>query len=123
MEGMYAAQTSAKRGAERREWPRINLNAQALLRFERIGPELRTRIVNASANGLFLAMEQPRPIGTKMKITVRVSESETELLVSGVVVHTVQIATTESPVGVGIFLTEVGPEWVAFCKRLAAQSS
>jgi len=108
-----------KSGRERRKWPRINLDAEALLTFDRVGPEMRARIVNASAKGLFLAMNRPRPLGTSMRITVKVGEGDLELRVAGVVVHVVETPGPGEVKGVGLVLTEMGDDWSALCARLA----
>ena len=108
---------------DRRNWPRIDLDTQALLQFDRVGPEISSRIVNASAKGLFLVMDPVRPIGTRISIEVVIADVPTRLCVTGVVVHTVERATRDEPVGVGICLTEVGDDWIDFCDQLASATA
>jgi hypothetical protein len=110
---------------ERRRGPRLALDAAAVIRIESLNAPFNSRIVNASLNGLLLAIPAPRPVGTRMHITVRIAEPASEISVSGIVVH-----VAESPQAapgftsrVGIFLTDTGPEWESLCQRLATAAS
>ena len=106
---------------ERRSAPRMTLDAAAIIRFDSVGPEIRTRIVNASQNGILLAMPAPRPVGTRIRVTVRIGDPVFELTVSGIIVHVAE--NRSAPPGfttqVGVFLTESGPDWGALCRRLS----
>ena len=99
------------------------LDAAAIIRFGTVGPELRSRVLNASRNGILLAMPEPRPVGTRMHITVRIGEPAMEIKLTGIVAH-----VADNPTGqpgfttlVGLYLTEAGAEWEALCRRLAEQ--
>lgn len=108
-------------GVERRAWPRLKLDAEAVLRLDPLDDQIRSPILNASGNGLLLALPRPRPVGTRMRITVQLSNPRTDITVSGVVVHVAARPQVPAlPVAVGIFLTEAGPEWLALCRRLAS---
>jgi hypothetical protein len=107
---------------ERRAAPRMALDAAAVIRFESsVGPEFRSRIVNASRNGILLAMPEQRPLGTRMHVTVRIGDPPFEIKLSGLVVHVAD--NPNAPPGfttqVGVFLTEAGPAWEALCRRIS----
>src|SRR5207248_2682263 len=72
-------------GMERRRGPRLALDAAAVIRIESLDSPLTSRIVNASLNGLLLAMPAPRPVGTRMHITVRIGDPAYEISVSGII--------------------------------------
>jgi hypothetical protein len=107
--------------ADRRTAPRMTLDAAAIIRFESMGSDMRSRVVNASRNGVLLAMPAPRPVGTRMHVTVRIGEPPLEIKLLGIVVHVADNPT--APPGfttqVGVFLTKTGPEWEALCQQLA----
>lgn len=97
------------------------LDAAAIIRFESMGQDMRSRVVNASRNGILLAMPAERPVGTRMHITVRIGEPLMEIKLTGIVAHVAQ-----NPGGqpgfttlVGLYLTDVGAEWETLCRRLA----
>ena len=100
------------------------LDAAAVIRFETAGgPEVRSRIINASRNGVLLAMPAPRPVGTRIHLNVRIGEPPADFRLEGIVVH---VADNPAAVGpgfktqVGVFLTSAGTEWETLCRRLAA---
>jgi hypothetical protein len=100
----------------------MSLEAAAIIRLESVDhPEIRSRILNASLNGILLAMPAPRPVGTRMRLTVQIGEPAYEINVSGIIVHVAE--NKSAPPGftaqVGVFLTETGPDWAALCRRLA----
>jgi len=115
------AGTVAKHPGERRVWPRVRLKAEAILRFEALDERIRSRIINASENGLMLAVPSPRPVGTPMGITVFFANPRQEVRVEGVVVH---VATRSPlydnalPTCLGIYLTEAGEDWGKICASL-----
>jgi hypothetical protein len=111
---------------ERRSGPRVALDAAAIIRLESMGgADIRSRIVDASLNGLKLAMPAPRPVGTRMHICVRIGDPAYEINVSGIIVHVQE--NKNAPPGftthVGIYLVDAGPEWAALCRRMMRESS
>ena len=110
------------KGAERRSAPRMALDAAAIIRFETVGPEVRSRIINASRNGVLLAMPAPRPVGTRIHLTVRIGEPPADIKLEGIVVHVADNPAASAPgfaTQVGVFLTSAGPQWEGLCRRLA----
>jgi hypothetical protein len=99
----------------------MSLDAAAVIRFETVGPETRSRIINASRNGVLLAMPAPRPVGTRIHLTVRIGDPPADIRLEGIVVHVADNPEAPSGFGtqVGVFLTLAGPEWEALCRRLA----
>ena len=113
--------TSMGKGVERREAPRMALDAAAVIRFESVGPEFRSRIINASRNGVLLAMPEQRPLGTRMHVTVRIGDPPFEIKLTGLVVHVGENASAPPgfTIHVGVFLTEAAPAWEALCRRIS----
>lgn len=109
-------------GGERRSAPRMSLDAAAIIRFETVGADVRSRIINASRNGVLLAMPAPRPVGTRLHLTVRIAEPPADIKLEGIVVHVAENTANPSPgfgTQVGLFLTSAGAEWESLCRRLA----
>ena len=65
----------------------MSLDAAAIIRFESVGGDSRSRIINASRNGVLLAMPAARPVGTRMHVTVRIGEPPMEIKLHGIVAH------------------------------------
>ena len=59
--------------------PRMALDAAAIIRFDSVGGDMRSRVINASRNGVLLAMPAARPVGTRMHVTVRIGEPPMEI--------------------------------------------
>jgi hypothetical protein len=118
--------TSKVKGADRRSAPRMALDAAAVIRFETMGPEVRSRIINASRNGVLLAMPAPRPVGTRIHLTVRIGEPPADIRLEGIVVHVADNPANATPgfgTQVGVFLTSAGDQWEGLCRRLLAETS
>ena len=104
----------------RTDGPRLALEATALITIDVLSPTIHSRIVNASQRGMQLVMPDSRPVGTRIRVTVRIEEPPSEITVSGIIVH----ATTMESVDprftsrVGIFLTETGDDWRTLCDSL-----
>jgi hypothetical protein len=110
--------------ADRRAAPRMNLDAAAIIRLETAGgPDIRSRIINASVNGVLLAMPAPRPVGTRIHLIVRIGDPHSEIKLTGIVAHVAENpgAAPGFTSQVGIFLTDTGPDWVALCRRIGGQ--
>lgn len=107
--------------SDRRVWPRMALDATAVIRIESLEGEVRSRILNASRHGLLLAMPSARSVGTRMHITVQVRAPKVEIVVSGIVAHVFE--AKESPPGfefrVGVYLTKTGHDWGALYRQIA----
>jgi hypothetical protein len=112
---------SKGKGADRRSAPRMSLDAAAVIRFETMGPDVRSRIINASRNGVLLAMPAPRAVGTRMHLTVRIGDPPADIRLEGIVVHIADnpAAAPGFTTQVGVFLTDAGADWEGLCRRLA----
>ncbi len=108
---------------DRRRGPRMNLDAAAIIRLDSVNNQVPSRIVNASRSGLLLAMPAPRPVGTRIYITVRIDDPLYEIQVAGIIVHVAE--EQDAPAGfgtrVGIFLTKTGSDWASLCRRLGGE--
>lgn len=106
---------------ERRRAPRVALDAKAIIKLESLTPDIKSRIVNASERGLLLVLPEPRPVGTRIHVKVQIGDPLHEFEVSGIIVHLQQQENVNPKLAVraGILLTDVGPEWIALCRRLA----
>src|SRR5258705_2082515 len=78
---------------------------------------LGAHTVNMGGEGLFLAMDPPRPVGTRVRLLLRIAHEE--FSVEGVVVR--QVPDPEEPMtfhltpGVGVFLTMTSPGYERWC--------
>jgi hypothetical protein len=114
----------------------VALDASAIIRLDSLDASVTSRIVNASHRGLLLDMPEPRPVGTRIHVRVSIQDPRFEIEVSGIIVHVE--APRALPPGpgerdgtekdgaagsrsarVGVYLTTVGPDWAALCRRLA----
>lgn len=111
----------ASNPAERRNGPRVALDANAIIRIESLGPEIQSRIVNASERGLLLALPEPRPVGTRIHVRVQIDDPVYEIAVSGIIVHVTPFEAVNPRLRAraGILLTDVSADWRALCRRIA----
>lgn len=86
--------------------------------MDRLGARVNARILNASERGLFLAMDDPRPIGTRIRLTIQVADPPLRTEIAGIVIHVVsdEKQPGNQPPGVGVFLDEVDDAWIEFCR-------
>jgi hypothetical protein len=105
----------------RSDGPRVALEATALIRVDVLGPAIRSRIMNASQQGMLLVMPDSRPVGTRIRVTVQIGEPQREITVVGIIVHTSTMESIDPRFTsrIGIFLTETGEDWRALCDSLA----
>ena len=105
----------------RSDGPRLALDATALITIDVLGPAIHSRIVNASQRGMQLVMPDSRPVGTHIRVTVRIEEPRREITVSGIIVHTTTMESVDPRLTarIGIFLTETGDDWRTLCDSLA----
>ena len=105
----------------RSDGPRLALEATALINIDVLGPAIYSRIVNASQRGMQLVMPDSRPVGTRIRVTVRIEEPQREITVAGIIVHTATMENIDPRLSarIGIFLTETGDDWRALCDSLA----
>jgi glycerol-3-phosphate dehydrogenase len=99
------------------------LDATAVIRLDLHGSGTHSRIVNASARGMLLVMPDARPVGTRIHVTVQLSDPPKEIKVSGIIVHcnTSENIDPRFTARAGILVTTAGPEWDELCKQLAVK--
>ncbi len=97
------------------------IQANAIIRVDSVSTGLHTRIVNASERGLLLSLPEPRPVGTRINISVHIDDPSVDINVSGIIVHISTIEAADPLFGAraGIFLTDTSADWLALCRRLA----
>lgn len=94
----------AKVGAERREHPRVPVELEVRVRFASNEELVRSRTINLSHGGVFIAVRDLRPIGTRARLVLVVGDRT--ITIGGVVAHTVE-STPEGIGGVGILFKEI----------------
>src|SRR5258707_623138 len=102
---------------EQRRWPRMNLALEVLMRFETVDEAISARTTNISREGLFLRMDPPKPLGTKVRARLQIGAETFQL--EGVVVHVNPDPDSPvpdpGPIGVGVFLTAASEGWARLC--------
>jgi hypothetical protein len=105
-----------------RRHPRFAITLAVELRCDDAEAALEAQLLNVSRDGLFVAMDPPPPVGTRVRAQLRTREGW--LTVEGVVVRVQPDGeapgTAKLPPGIGVFLTssEVGYErWCATLKK------
>jgi uncharacterized protein (TIGR02266 family) len=96
-----------KQEAERRHFARVALQLQVRLRFETAEAMTASRTFDISRSGAFIAIREPRPRGTKVRLTVEVDDMT--IVLAGVIVR-VSDGRKDGRRGMGIQFTEVTPQ-------------
>ena len=97
----------------------LALNVQ--VHFDSVDAVIAAHTVNLSREGLFLAMDPPRPVGTRVRMLLRVGNDE--FSIEGVVVR--QVPDPDEPMtfhltpGVGVFLTLTSAGYERWCDEHA----
>ena len=95
--------------AERRESVRVPTKLHCS--FESIGSFESAAITNLSSGGVFISTVSPLPIGSKLKLTIQISETGAEIEVPGVVVsNNVGPDLSTNKRGMGVRFSELAPE-------------
>jgi hypothetical protein len=110
-----------------RRSPRFELALSVQVRFQDRAEITRTRTLNISQNGLFIAVDPPRPIGTAVRVRISIAASGEQFTLEGVVVRRVPdedcpLAPGGKP-GIGVFLTQTSAGYVRFCEELQRAQS
>lgn len=108
---------ATKQGAERRNCARVALQLQVRLRFETAEAMIASRTFDISRSGAFIAIREPRPRGTKVRLTVEVDD--TTIVLGGVVVRASD-GRKSGRRGMGIQFTEITPQAVEALGKLLA---
>ncbi len=98
---------AAKPAADRRSCARVSLDLQVRLRFDTAEAMVASRTFDLSRSGAFISIRDPRPKGTKVRLTLQVEDDE--IVVGGVVVRSCD-GKRSSRRGMGIRFTEVTPQ-------------
>jgi hypothetical protein len=79
------------------------------LRFGTLDEALAAKTANISREGLLIAMDTPKPLGTIVKVKLEVGQRGFQL--EGVVIRS-------DDDGIGVHVTEASEGWVALCEEL-----
>ena len=105
-----------------RRYPRFAIALEVQLRFDDAEAALAAQLINVSRDGLFVAMDPPRPVGTRVRCLLRSKDVSGLMTVEGVVVRVQPDpdvpATASLPPGVGVFLTVTDVGYVRWCSKL-----
>ena len=106
-----------------RKWPRIAMGLGLDLRYQNPDEASHTETANISREGLFVRMNEPRPIGTKVFLRIDIANPPNHFELEGVVVHANPdpddpTLTRPGPSGIGVLLTKSSDGWVEFCATL-----
>ena len=104
-----------------RQWPRLELALKVRMRFAEVADLAEAETINVSRGGVFIRMERPRQVGTKVVIEAHVGGQALQL--EGVVVRTVPdpddpAAQDHLPRGMGVVLIEPPAEWVEIVEQI-----
>ncbi len=95
----------------------MQLVLQVQVRFENSADALAAQTLNLSREGIFIAMDPPRPVGTRVRLQLQVGHEH--FAIEGVVVR--QVPDPDEPntfhmkPGVGVFLTVTGAGYERWC--------
>lgn len=103
-------------GAERRQWPRLQLCVQVRLRFTSAEAVVQSQTFDLSQGGAFIRIANPRPIGTQVRLVVDVGSRQ--MVIGGTVVRTSDGGS--GPPGMGIAFTEMSADDQTFVGQLVA---
>ncbi len=103
---------------DRRQWPRIPLQLQVRLRFATAQAMVDCRTFDISEGGAFIGLRQPRPRGTKVRLSIEVAD---RTLVIGGEVMRASDGKSGGRCGMGIRFTEVTPEDAHYLAELLSQ--
>lgn len=98
---------AAKASVERRSCARVALELQVRLRFDSAEAMIASRTFDLSRSGAFIAIRDPRPRGTKVRLTIEVDN--TVIVLGGVVARACD-GKKSSRRGMGIQFTEITPQ-------------
>jgi hypothetical protein len=99
----------------------MQLALEVQVRFDNASAAIEAETVNLSREGLFLAMDPPRPVGTRVRLQLSIGHEEFSL--EGVVVR--QVPDPDEPMtfhlvpGVGVFLTMASAGYERWCDEHA----
>ncbi len=103
---------------ERRRWPRVPVELRVRIRFPTAAAAMRSRTFDISPGGAFIRMENPRPVGTNVRLMLEVGERSLDL--AGVVDRVSACDGGDGLPGIGIRFTQVSAEDQRFLAELAA---
>lgn len=109
--------------SDTRRWPRMALALDVRMRFENRDQAMEARTLNISREGVFIQMDPPKPIGTRVRIAMHIEATHEKFVIEGVVVRCAPdvdepLNPGEAP-GIAVFLTHSSVGYTRFCDELA----
>lgn len=101
----------------------MNLTLEVKVRLEHRDHAIDVKTLNISREGVFLAVNPPKPIGTRVRMNIAIAASNEKFTMEGVVVRSVPdgdepLKPGEQP-GIAVFLTMTSAGFGRFCDDLA----
>jgi uncharacterized protein (TIGR02266 family) len=106
---------------EQRRHPRVDVHLQVKIRFADVQRFLTVTTKNLSEGGLFVACDQPKPVGTSIQVVLYPPGIELGLPVYGTVIHSIsaeEAAATGRRAGMGIRFDDLDEDAQASLARL-----
>lgn len=87
---------------------------------------IEARTANISRGGLFICMDPPKPIGTRVRVRIQLANTHETFVLEGIVVRSVPdpdepAGAASGPPGVGVFLTQASAGWAPFVDTLGTR--
>jgi uncharacterized protein (TIGR02266 family) len=115
------SQMGANGSPEHRRHPRVDVHLQVKIRFADMQRFLTVTTKNLSEGGLFVACDQPKPVGTSVQVVLYPPGLELGLPVYGTVIHSISAedaAATGRRAGMGIRFDDLDEDARASLARL-----
>ncbi len=112
--------------SDTRRWPRLPLAIEVKVRLEQLDHAIDAKTLNISREGVFIAMDPPKPIGTRVRVSLSIASTSEKFMIEGVVVRCTpdadgHLAPGETP-GIAVFLTLTSPGYTRICDELATRA-
>jgi hypothetical protein len=106
-----------------RRFPRVAIVLEVNLHFDDLADASRGQTLNVSRQGVFIAMDDPVAVGTRVRLRIEIAGSGEQHGGEGLVIRRQpdpdDPATPTSPRGIAVFLTSADPGWSRWCDALA----
>src|SRR5438045_1357407 len=101
------------------------LALEVKVRLEHRDHAIDAKTLNISREGVFIAMDPPKPIGTRVRMSLSIASTSEKFVIEGVVVRCSpdgegHVVPGETP-GIAVFLTLTSPGYTRFCDELAVR--
>jgi uncharacterized protein (TIGR02266 family) len=99
----------SEKAAERRQSVRVPTHLDCS--FESFGSFEGALITNLSSGGVFIATKSPLPIGSELRMRIRIERTNAEIELQGIVVsHNIGPSSEVGKAGMGVRFSQAAPE-------------